>query len=36
VNAPIGLGINAETPAEIALSILTEIIGLRHALPVVE
>jgi xanthine dehydrogenase accessory factor len=36
VNAPIGLGINAETPAEIALSILTEIVGLRHAAPVVE
>lgn len=30
VTAPVGLDINAETPAEIALSIMTEIVGLRH------
>lgn len=30
VISPIGLDINAETPAEIALSIMTEIVGLRH------
>lgn len=33
VTAPIGLDINAETPAEIALSIMTEIVGLRHPNP---
>jgi xanthine dehydrogenase accessory factor len=31
VNAPIGLDDDAETPAEIALSIMTQIVGLRHA-----
>ncbi len=33
VISPIGLDINAETPAEIALSIMTEIVGLRHTAP---
>ena len=33
VTSPIGLDINAETPAEIALSIMTEIVGLRQAAP---
>ena len=30
VNAPIGLDIGSQTPAEIALSIMAEIIGHRH------
>ncbi len=30
VHAPIGLGIGAETPAEIAVSILAEIVAVRH------
>jgi xanthine dehydrogenase accessory factor len=33
VHAPIGLGINAETPEEIAVSILAEIIQVRRARP---
>ena len=33
VISPIGLDISAETPAEIALSIMTEIVGLRHTAP---
>ena len=33
VTSPIGLDIDAETPAEIALSIMTEIVGLRHTAP---
>ena len=36
VNAPIGLDVDAETPAEIALSILSQIVGLRHAPPAAE
>ena len=31
VTSPIGLDIDAETPAEIALSIMSEIVALRHA-----
>ena len=33
VRSPIGLDIDAETPAEIALSIMTEIVGIRHTTP---
>ena len=33
VHAPIGLSIGAVTPAEIAVSILAELIATRHALP---
>lgn len=33
VHAPIGLSIGAVTPAEIAVSILAELIAVRHALP---
>jgi len=33
VISPIGLDISAETPVEIALSIMTEIVGLRHTAP---
>ena len=36
VHAPIGLSIGAVTPAEIAVSILAELIAVRHALPVGE
>ncbi len=32
LHSPIGLGIGAETPAEIAISILGEIIALRHGI----
>jgi len=33
VTSPIGLDINAETPAEIALAIMTEIVARRHTAP---
>ncbi|MFW2332939.1 XdhC family protein [Ilumatobacter sp.] len=33
VHAPIGLDVDAETPAEIALSIMSQIVGLRHPAP---
>lgn len=33
VISPIGLDIDAETPAEIALAIMTEIVALRHTAP---
>ncbi len=36
VTSPIGLDIDAETPAEIALSIMAEIVGLRPASPAPE
>lgn len=36
VTSPIGLEIDAETPAEIALAIMSEIVGLRHASPAAE
>lgn len=36
VNAPIGLDVDAETPTEIALSIMSQIVGLRHETPAAE
>jgi xanthine dehydrogenase accessory factor len=35
LRAPIGLNIGGRTPAEIALSIMAEIIAVRHQMPVV-